>query len=189
VRERFGDWSQTFTGGMFWPLDPREEEVCLDDIAHSLALQCRFAGHCRVPYSVAEHSVRVSLAAEGIGGPVCGPSLRLVALLHDAAEAYLVDVPRPIKPWLGGYHEIERAVQATVFRAFDVVPSTHELEFVKHLDLRMLATEQRDLMAEEPRSWNLGVEPFAERIEPWTWQEAEARFLARFATLRAEEDR
>ena len=69
-----GDWQQTYTGRAFHALDPRADEVFIEDIAHALALQCRFGGHCRVPYSVAEHSVRVSwlvgrLAEDKLGQP------------------------------------------------------------------------------------------------------------------------
>lgn len=58
--DRRGDWIQTFTGRRFWPLDPRPEDVCIEDIAHALSLKCRFGGHCTRFYSVAEHSVHVS---------------------------------------------------------------------------------------------------------------------------------
>ena len=81
MSERRGDWIQTYLGIQFWPLDPRPEEVMLFDIAHSLSNMCRFTGHCREFYSVAQHSVIVSQnvpredAAWG--------------LLHDASEAYM----------------------------------------------------------------------------------------------------
>lgn len=86
---RKGDWIQTFTGVEFYPFDPRPEEIRIEDIAHALSMQCRYAGHCSKFYSVAEHSIRV---AELLPMP-----LKLWGLLHDAAEAYLVDLPRPIK--------------------------------------------------------------------------------------------
>jgi 5'-deoxynucleotidase YfbR-like HD superfamily hydrolase len=109
---RVGNWSQTFTGLQFWPCDPRREDVRVEDIAHALALQCRFAGHCRVPYSVAEHSVRV---AEWVWDETSGDRrASLAALLHDASEAYCVDVPRPLKPYLTGYREIEHGVMHVI---------------------------------------------------------------------------
>lgn len=82
-------WIQTFTGKKVFPLAMTAEMVCVDDIAHALSMKCRFTGHCREFYSIAEHSVRVSLLVR--------PELRLAALLHDAAEAYLPDLARPIK--------------------------------------------------------------------------------------------
>ena len=84
--KRKGDWMQTHSGIQFWPLDPRPEDILIEDIAHALSNQCRFAGHCCFHYSVAQHSVLVSEnvpAQDAMWG-----------LLHDAGEAYLVDLPR-----------------------------------------------------------------------------------------------
>src|SRR5690606_29748913 len=99
VPTRKGDWMQTFTGRRFWPLDPRPDEICIEDIAHALSMQCRYAGHCLSFYSVAEHSV---LLSQHVAEP-----FRRWALLHDASEAYLVDVPRPIKGDLSNYRAVE----------------------------------------------------------------------------------
>ena len=65
---RVGDWIQVYTGGQFWPLDPRPEEIHIEDIAHALALTCRFTGHCREFYSVAQHSLLVSYYVADQGG-------------------------------------------------------------------------------------------------------------------------
>src|ERR1017187_10636100 len=75
----------TFSGIHFWPLLPNPADIRIEDIAHALSNQCRFAGHAREFYSVAEHSVRVS--------QLCPPEDALWGLLHDASEAYLTDVP------------------------------------------------------------------------------------------------
>lgn len=182
-----GDWQQTYTGRAFYALDPRADEVFIEDIAHALALQCRFGGHCRVPYSVAEHSVRVSwlvgrLAEEGLG-PREREELALAALLHDASEAYCVDVPRPIKPHLEGYREIERRVAAAVAARFGFAVELFDHVLVKHADEALLATEARDLMVAPPRAWNLRAAPIDGVIQPWTWEGAEASFLRRFNAL------
>ena len=79
----------TFSGLRFWPLAPNLEKILVEDIAHALAHQCRFGGHASRFYSVAEHSVHVS--------QLCLPEHALWGLLHDASEAYLVDLPRPLK--------------------------------------------------------------------------------------------
>lgn len=78
-------WILTSTGRQFWPLQPRADEICIEDIAHHLSMQCRFTGATRFHYSVAQHSVLVSQLAPDGENPLWG-------LLHDAAEAYLVDV-------------------------------------------------------------------------------------------------
>lgn len=82
-------WIQTFTGKKVFPLAMTTDMVDIKDIAHALSLKCRFTGHCRTFYSVAEHSMRVA--------ELVRPELKLAALLHDAAEAYLPDFARPIK--------------------------------------------------------------------------------------------
>jgi 5'-deoxynucleotidase YfbR-like HD superfamily hydrolase len=100
------NWIQTFTGRQFWPLDPRPEDIELLDIAHALANKCRYTGHTRSFYSVAQHSVLVSEivpAADAHWG-----------LLHDASEAYLPDVARPVKRELAGFQEIENRLMGCV---------------------------------------------------------------------------
>src|ERR1039457_118422 len=87
--DSFDGFIGTFSGLRFWPLDPNPEKILIDDIAHALAHQCRFGGHASRFYSVAEHSVHVSR--------LCPPEDALWGLLHDASEAYLVDLPRPLK--------------------------------------------------------------------------------------------
>ena len=183
--ERVGDWCQTFTGRQFWPMDPRAEDVCVEDIAHALALQCRFAGHCREPYSVAEHSVRAAEYVRSIGGDA---SEVLAALLHDASEAYLVDVPRPVKPHLAGYSRAERVVQTVVNRWAGLPDCADRGSFVHQADEVLLATEARDLMARPPSDWRLSHAPLTEVIVPWDWRTAEREFLARFFELRGASD-
>lgn len=190
---RKGDWQQTYTGRQFWPLDPRVEDICVEDIAHALSMQCRFGGHCRVFYSVAEHSVRVSRLVEewnvreGYSGN-WRYTRCLSALLHDASEAYLVDVPRPIKPRLVGYKDIERGVMRAVERWIGVSDGGCECGAIKDANEVILATEARDLM-KITKPWHLGAEPLAELIEPWSSERAEAAFIDRFNLLVREPNR
>lgn len=190
--QRLGDWCQTFTGKMFWPIDPRPEEVCIEDIAHALSLQCRFAGHCREFYSVAEHSVRVSEAvADLLEASPTGESDRIVvlkALLHDAAEAYCVDLPRPIKraSAMGKeYMQIEDRIHAAIFQHFDLTPDLPDV--IKNFDNVLLMTEMRDIMAAPPRAWpeSQAFQPLAGKLEPWSSRKAETLFMLRFEMLTA----
>lgn len=188
MADRIGDWCQTFSGQQFWPMDPRPGEVSIVDIAHALSLLCRFGGHCRVFYSVAEHSVRVSWLVEAEarcqGAPDAYlPDVALAGLLHDASEAYLVDVPRPIKGHLVGYRDIEDRVQRAVCERFGVLENETRDEVISWADSVLLHTEARDLMGRPPNSWKHMVDPLAETIEPWSAERAEREFLARFAEL------
>ncbi len=177
--KRVGDWSQTYTGRRFWPLDPRPEDVEIEDIAHALSQVCRFGGHCKEFYSVAEHCVR---AADFVSD-----EHKLVALLHDATEAYIGDVIRPLKRQLVDYGEIEQRVAHAIGQAFGL--GMQLVEFppcVEDADEIMLATEARDLMAAPPVPWGLRLPPDSQVIHPWTPREAEIIFLDCFRRWRAQ---
>ncbi len=166
-------WIQTYTGCKFWPLNPRPKDIYIEDIAHGLALKCRFNGHCKEFYSVAQHCVVMSWESFD-----CSPAWRL---LHDAAEAYLPDMPTPIKNNIPGYSVIERKILEAVSIKFGL--DFNEIHKVKTADLVMLSTEKRDLMGPEPDSWNLLYPPLDSYINPWSWQESEQKFLERYGQL------
>jgi hypothetical protein len=166
-----GDWIQTAIGGQFWPIDPRPDEVEVEDIAHALSLLCRFGGHCLRFYSVAEHSVLLARAAK--------PEHRLWALLHDASEAYLVDVPRPIKRFLGGYSEAEDKIMRAVCQRFGM-PDQMPAE-VKDLDTRILTDERQQNMAPAPQPWSTDADPVGVTLEYWPPERAKQEFLAELA--------
>ena len=170
---RSGNWMQTFTGKQFWPLDPRADEVYGIDIAHALSLQCRFAGHCKFFYSVAEHSCHVHDAAE--------PEDRLWALLHDAAEAYVVDIPRPLKKFIIGFAEIEQRVMLAVCEKYGMSP--HEPSSIKYLDNRILATERDQIMAISDAAWDPLPPPLPITLVGWSPLEAKDQFLRRLGSL------
>jgi hypothetical protein len=186
-RARAGDWIQTFSGIAFWPLDPRPDEIHIEDIAHALAMQCRFTGHVRRFYSVAEHSIHVSL--------LCDPSDALWGLLHDASEAYLVDVARPLKRlfMMDEYRAIERNLQAAIAQRFGLSPD--QPESVGRADRVMASIEGRDLLPTvKPQYRDMHAERWRDWLpligscglvlsQPWSPEEAEARFLARFRQL------
>lgn len=164
---------QTATGLVFWPMDPRASEIEIEDIAHALSNLCRYLGHTREFYSVAQHSVLVARALP--------PELRAWGLLHDASEAYLVDVPRPVKPYLTGYREAEEVVERAVAEALGLCwPMPTE---VKRVDNAILADEAAQLMAKPPRDWRLAEPALGIDIDPWSPQTAKRRFLEAFHAL------
>ena len=167
LEHRHGDWMQTYTGRAFWPLDPRAKDVDIVDIAHALAHQCRYAGHCNAFYSVAQHSVLVAQTVP--------EDIRLEALLHDASEAYLVDVPRPVKRFLLGYREAEERVERAIAARFGLAYPWDAR--IKEADDRILHDERAALMGEPPRDWNLRGEPLGIGITPWSADKARNEFL------------
>lgn len=174
---RKGDWIQTFTGVAFYPLDPRPNEIHIRDIAHALSMQCRYGGHARYFYSVAEHCILLSQAVP--------PELALAALMHDAAEAYLVDVPRPIKSSLTGYREIEAVLEASIAMRFSLADPCPAL--VKEYDTRILNNERSALMSPAPREWLPCGDPLpGVRIIGLQQARAETMFLRRFEELNGE---
>lgn len=169
------EWIQTWSGLKFSFENTTPEMLNIEDIAHALSNTCRFAGHVKNFYSVGQHSVLVSIYTH--------PTLALMGLLHDASEAFLNDIPSPIKhsEIFAGYREMETRIQTLIYQKYGINSPEHPL--VKETDLRMLATEKRDLMSKPPEDWNLPFEPFAEVIEPWGPEKAKEEFLKRFNQL------
>jgi len=173
--QRTMSWIQTYTGRRFRPQDPAAGDFDIRDVAHALSLLCRFNGHCRVFYSVAEHSVRVS--------QICPPDAALWGLLHDLGEAYIGDLPRPIKPLFPRFEEIETRLLRMAGEALGLAwPMPPE---VRTADDIMLATEARDLMAPPPEPWPLTQRPLPGVIVPLDPPRAEARFMQRYRELTA----
>lgn len=165
-------WIQTYLGKRYWPLNPSPKDVHIEDIAHSLAYQCRFNGHTKKHFSVAQHSVQVSYLVL--------PHLALQGLMHDAAEAYLTDMPRPIKS--SEFKKIEEKNLQAIFERYGIAYPLHP--DVKEADLVMLATEARDVMGGQVHDWGLTQTPLKEKIVPMSAAAAEIEFLTRFRELR-----
>jgi len=180
-----GDWIQTFTGIRFYPLSPRPEDINIEDIAHALSMKCRFNGHASEFYSVAWHSVLVSIECK-IQYPK-HPNLWLWGLLHDAAEAYLPDVPRPIKKLnIGILKESERLIMKAVVERFNLSPRTEPGE-VKQVDTAILADEAVRFMKPPFTDWYLPVPPgtlnISDRITPSSPKHSKAMFVPRLEWL------
>jgi len=162
---------QTFGGRYFDLMFPEEQTYDIYDIAHALSNICRFTGHTSSFYSVAQHSVLVSMLVPD--------RLALKALLHDAAEAYLGDVAAPLKALLPAYRAIECRVEAALLASFNLDPTPDPI--IKHADQRALVTEARDLMGRPITLYS--AEPTEYRITPLRPHEAEMVFLDRFHEL------
>jgi hypothetical protein len=179
-------WIQTASGRQFWPMSPRSQDVDLDDIAHALAMKCRYSGHTQKFYSVAEHSVHIACALLRDGH---GPHVALWGLVHDRPEAYLPDVARPIKPYLPGFKEIEEAVARETLVALTVAAPHWEClcgepAIVKVYDTRILQDEKPVLMPHTPADWGLSGAPLGVSIQCWGPTEAKVQFLRSWEVLK-----
>lgn len=166
------------SGGRYYPLDPRADEVNISDIAHSLAKQCRWGGHPPRFYSVAEHSVLVSTQVPR--------HLALDALLHDATEAYLIDLPRPIKVHLPDYKKLEQRNWLAVAERFGL--SDDLPQCVHDADNAVLLTEANDFFGADLGNLCLvdmspSITRAPVRIECWLPEMAKKRFLERFQEI------
>lgn len=139
------------------------EMVNIDDIAHALAHQCRFGGHCSEFYSVAQHSILCSKLAS--------TENKLAALMHDASEAYLIDIPRPIKGGLANYKELEDKVMHVIAQKFGFkYPLDKE---IKDIDHQMFTIEWHELM----------IKDVQRTIKCGTPEVVRSGFLSRFYAL------
>lgn len=169
----------TYLGNRFYPLEPRIDDVDIEDIAHGLAYQCRFNGQTSAFYSVAQHSLIVA--------SLVPQELRFAALLHDAAEAYLGDMVKPLKMLLPGFSEIEDNVSRIIGERFGVDLDHNPI--IKQADLVALATEKRDLMPYSVEEWTclVGVEPMAEAILTMAPDRAKQEFMREFERMRIDQ--
>lgn len=183
-------WMQTFSGRRFYPLAPKAADVELADVAHGLAMVCRYGGHARKFYSVAEHCVLVSefveLHARNAGrSPEDVKRLAQLALMHDSAEAYIGDMIRPLKhqPEMSEFRRAEAAIEIAIAEAFKLrwTPEAHEI--VKRIDDRILVDEISHLMPEPEmylRPWLQDMSPLGAHFRCMSPDVAKSAFLARY---------
>lgn len=135
-------WISTFTGKKFHPFNPQPEMFCIEDIAHSLAMQCRFNGHTSDFVSVAYHSIEVA--------GLCPEEDKLEGLMHDCAEAYFGDIPKPIKDAFPGIKEMEDKIMEAAAAALGFrFPLPHSVKLADH---EMLGLEAASRLKNIPRS-------------------------------------
>lgn len=189
-------WIQTFTGRAFDLLDPKPKQIDPLDIAHALSNLCRFTGHVRTFYSVAQHSCLVAeivsdLWRSGPSGRPCPELVQLAALLHDAPEAYIGDVSTPLKRAIRGegqlseYDVIEERIAGAVLHRFlwpGAAPDESVSTLIKRADMIALATEHAALFdGPTPRPWGLELpQPWPYKITPWSPAMAQVQFMQAF---------
>lgn len=173
-----GAWIGLFSGRRIDPFDPHPDDIDIEDIGHALANTARFTGHTKAFYSVAQHSVLVTEQVIKSSGFATMTDAKQ-ALLHDASEAYLCDVARPVKrhPVMAPYREAEARLQAAIQARFGLKPEMPAA--VKTADNRMLVTEARQLLGGDLVDWHLERfgEPYEMAIEPWSPSKAKLQFL------------
>lgn len=172
------DFILTYRGLKFTPLDPKPEQIDIEDIATALANANRFGGHSLIPYSVATHSVHVMNVVKMKGYDVYW---QLIALFHDASEAYISDIVTPVKKNLPEYRQIENKIQSVIYQALGIEEPDEESyqKIVKQADLIMIKNEMLQLMR-FPWLYNQPkVEDFIEVdvLKEVSWAEAKATFL------------
>lgn len=165
-------WNLTYTGKQFDPLAPVAGTVDIRDIAHALSMYCRFGGHCSSFWSVASHSIAVSMALQAMGAE---PVLILAGLLHDASEAYLPDLASPIKGWAAfraddghwlSWKTYENQVMGAIVADLGleaVLCPVLQHPWIKAADNAVLLGEYRALMPQDGYDWQQsfpGVQPF-----------------------------
>ena len=129
----------TYTKVQMSPLEPTTEDFILRDIAHALSFMCRANGHIRTFFSVAQHCINCSLEAKARG---YSKRLQLALLLHDASEAYIADITRPVKHNLDKYLEIEKTLQDTIYKTYGLEKFTdNEIKIINEIDNTMLQHE------------------------------------------------
>lgn len=176
---RKGNWMISYKGNKLFPLDLRPEDIDIEEIAHSLSNLCRFGGHCKEFYSVAQHSTLVSF--------LLPDNLKLVGLLHDATEAYCGDMIRPLKKSLPQFDLIETNIWTAIALRYNLPMYPPERVYLE--DARVLLAEKRSLLVDHKHKWEFpqcaypNLEPADIEILPWPPFIAERSFLDAFEVI------
>ncbi len=165
VHDTKGIYMMLYGGAKYYPDNPGEFTISVEDYAQALSLQCRYGGHAVFHYSVAHHQL---LMSEYILKRYGDPMLALAAHHHDGSESVLIDVPRPLKPFMGGYYEIEAVAQKRIYEIFEVPYETPPPEVVE-ADNLILYNEAKVLhpFADWWEHFAPGLEGVEVTEEPW----------------------
>jgi len=160
--------------GRYFDFENLDNEVLtIEDIAHGLAMTCRFGGHCNRFYSVAEHCWWVSYLVP--------PEMALEGLLHDGTESVLGDIPKPLKRIMPQYQEMEEKLEINVAKQYGIqFPYPPQ---IKECDIRMLITEQKQLFTREDTKVFFKAEPYDIKLACWTPEVATKFYISRFENL------
>lgn len=172
------DYIETYTGKAFFPSNPRVEDVTIIDIAHHLSNQCRYSGATAWHYSTAQHCCLLATYAEY--GLKATPLDCLQMLIHDAAEAYLVDLPRPIKQHMPEFRVVDCNIQTAV-RKWLTLDTVSLPSWQDELDSRIIVDERAQVMSDSGNDWKHDLVPLGIEIAPWEPYVAEQQFLMRYA--------
>lgn len=161
-QERVGDYITTSTGKRFYINDPRAEDFCVEDIAHALSNLCRFTGHSPRFYSVGEHSLHCLDVARMMNAT---PLQCLYALLHDASEAVMNDLARPVKQNVPDYKALEDIISEVMWEVCGIPkPTEEDYKFVKKVDNTLIIMEMEQIMKRDDYEEGDSLESFINEI-------------------------
>lgn len=184
-QERVGDYIQVNSGRRFYVLDPRAEDITMNDIAHALANICRFTGHGDRFYGVGEHSILCARVARKLGYSTLQ---QLYCLLHDGSEAVMNDLARPVKQNIPQYKEIEDTVMSEIWKAAGLPsPTEEDYKIVKLIDNTLLINEMEQLMKRGDTPYEVEhVKIFVDLSVGYNAGESKLPFLQMFVSLMEE---
>lgn len=170
----FSPYIRLLSGKKFHFLNPKKTDFLIEDIAFSLSMEGRYGNQCPFHYSVAQHSVLVSR--------MLPDEFKLEGLFHDASEAYILDIPKPFKKYLGLiYTSVEDKIQEKIFHKFNVNCTTESLLEVKKVDWRMYCTEVANLLPNRPKKEK--KDAYKLTIKPWSAKRAFKEFTNEYSRI------